>query len=624
MKLIQKMLCILIVIATVLCGCGQIKEVRKDSAPKQEEIKELCVLYTPENEILIKNFESLYPEYKLEKVLLANDIGSAMESGIIPDLILAEGSTPIMEWYERGIIQTIGPYYDEDGDINEEDYFPGSLTVGREKDLLLALPVSAQIPYMTAQKSVVERTAFGRLDEEYTLEQFMYAMEQEFSEINAGSMVVSGAPFCYQFIELLIATGILVVEEEHVEMDLELFEQLYDICVKNCKNYEEEAIVSTLGYRDATIDPRDGDHILAYWLKYPLQVGVLYAQSVNRQFVDEDIDVFCWPMAGEEGRYGAKIAMVGMIGAEAKHPEAAYDVLRKMMDMPLNEWMQPQRALGIQSNMYMPVHVENAKNLCNTVESSGLTEFSVASLEKKYEIVEKQKWNGAIKEKVCNILDGIQYVYRVDQSINTDLYTDVVYEYIGKMNENGATACYEEVLKYFQAKMNGAEEETEGKYFSFSPIEYTNQLEEILIELDQTKYETDYVIESSYRCTIKDTTQSEIIADLYGMESHFFNEGYFFTANPDDKKITQVITYLNDRKYENLFPLMSAIIMTCDPSLDEKGALEVIDMIPIYDTSNLAGDSEQIASSYEHNGIEYKMEKWNFSDYMLSISIAEE
>ena len=624
MKLMKQMLCMVVVLATVLCGCGQKKEVRNDSAPKQEEIKELCVLYTPENEILIKNFESLYPEYKLEKVLLANDIGSAMESGIIPDLILAEGSTPLMEWYERGIIQTMGPYYDEDGDINEEDYFPGSLTVGREKDLLLALPVSAQIPYMTAQKSVVERTAFGRLDEEYTLEQFMYAMEQEFSEINAGSMVVSGAPFCYQFIELLIATGILVVEEEHVEMDLELFEQLYDICVKNCKNYEEEAFVSTLGYRDATIDPRDGDHILAYWLKYPLQVGVLYAQSVNRQFVDEDIDVFCWPMTGEEGRYGAKIAMVGMIGAEAKHPEAAYDVLRKMMDMPLNEWMQPQRALGIQSNMYMPVHVENAKNLCNTVESSGLTEFSVASLEKKYEIVEKQKWNGAIKEKVCNILDGIQYVYRVDQSINTDLYTDVVYEYIGKMNENGATACYEEVLKYFQAKMNGAEEETEGKYFSFSPIEYTNQLEEILIELDQTKYETDYVIESSYRCTIKDTTQSEIIADLYGMESHFFNEGYFITANPDDKKITQVITYLNDRKYENLFPLMSAIIMTCDPSLDEKGALEVIDMIPIYDTSNLAGGSEQIASSYEHNGIEYKMEKWNFSDYMLSISIAEE
>ena len=81
---------------------------------------------------------------------------------------------------------------------------------------------------------------------------------------------------------------------------------------------------------------------------------------------------------------------------------------------------------------------------------------------------------------------------------------------------------------------------------------------------------------------------------------------------------------MNDRKYENLFPLMSAIIMTCDSSLDEKGALEVIDMIPIYDTSNLAGGSEQIASSYEHNGIEYKMEKWNFSDYMLSISIAEE
>ena len=44
MKLMKQMLCMVIVLATALCGCGQIKEVRKDSAPKQEEIKELCVL----------------------------------------------------------------------------------------------------------------------------------------------------------------------------------------------------------------------------------------------------------------------------------------------------------------------------------------------------------------------------------------------------------------------------------------------------------------------------------------------------------------------------------------------------------------------------------------------------
>ena len=60
MKLIQKMLCILIVIATVLCGCGQIKEVRK--------------------EIRFKGYENYY---ELHHVIPLNDGGKDEEKNLI-------------------------------------------------------------------------------------------------------------------------------------------------------------------------------------------------------------------------------------------------------------------------------------------------------------------------------------------------------------------------------------------------------------------------------------------------------------------------------------------------------------------------------------------------------------
>ena len=620
--MIKKILCLVIILATVLSGCGHKREVRKDSASKQE--KELCVLYTPENEILIKNFETLYPEYKLEKVLLAYDIDYAMANGKTPDIIIAEGSTPLLQWYKSGIIQDLGYYFGEDESIKDEDYFSGALSVGREEGVLLAMPLSSRIPYMTVRKSVEAETAFGNLSGEYTLEEYLNVLEEEYSgRTGKGTMVVSGTPFYGDFVGLLFAVGAVTLEEGKVEIDQEIFEKLYYICIENCRNYQEEAYTSVGTYRDAAIDPRDGDYKAAYWYRFPPQVGVLYAQSVNRQLLDEDIDVFWWPMAGETGRCAAEITALGMVGSESENPQAAYEVLRLMMDMPMKEWVQPQNGT-MSISMDMPVRVENAKALCTYVETNGITKFSIGSTGNNYEFVEKQIWDGKLKEKVLNMLDGIQYVYRKDSSIYEDLYGIAIGTYIETLSVEGAQDCYEVVLNHLQNKIFPPTPLHDGNYFSFSPAEYTTRLGEVLEGLGLTRYFIDSVDDYNYTCYMIDTSKTEVLADLSKSYSYFENEGRNPTNDENAKNICGIITYLNDPKYENLFPLMSAIIMTCDPTLDSKSTRELIDKIPIYDSSKMFEEPTGSWDPYYYNGIGYHIHKINHYTYELYISIAEE
>ena len=91
--MVKKMLCLVIILSTVLCGCGQKREVRNDSASKQEETKELCVFYTPENEILIKNFENLYLINKNGNII---SLGNGIINSKIKDIDYLNSLLPLM------------------------------------------------------------------------------------------------------------------------------------------------------------------------------------------------------------------------------------------------------------------------------------------------------------------------------------------------------------------------------------------------------------------------------------------------------------------------------------------------------------------------------------------------
>lgn len=620
MKAMKRIFCIVFIIAMLLCGCGQTRNVIDNQ--KDEQIKELCVLYTQENEILISNFENLYPEYELEKVFLDGNIDAVLDSGITPDIIMAQGSSPLMQWYEKGYIREFGSYLSEDDKIDEEDYFPGALTVGREEDLLLALPLSAQVTYLTVRQSMVEETTFRDLQGEYTLNEYLDVLEEEYSHvIEEGTMVVSGYPFYLDIFGLLFASGAITIDDGETIIDQEVFERLYNICAAFHRNFEEDALVSSFTYRDAAIDPRDGEYVAASWGRTPPQVGVLYAQSVNQELMNEEIDVFWWPTAGETGGHAAKISTLGMIGAESQSPQAAYEVLRLMMDMPQKEWIHPRRNDSMAVNMYMPIHIENAKELCTYVETTGITKFNVSSTGNENVAIQKQVWDEELKESVLNMLEGIEYVYRVDDSIYADAYAVATYEYIYAQKANGATACYEDVLRILNADKTAAAPMHDGDYFSFTPGEYTDRLTEVL---DSLGYE-EYVVESgsteSYSCVIN--YDSQMLAEAF-----FAGKDVGSAVDENTEYLYSIDVSLYGKDLENLNPVISAILMTGDPTLDLEDALELIEKIPIW-YSEIASLSTGlpfagIPDPYLHNDIGYTLEKVSGGCWFLSISLENE
>ncbi|MBQ7015743.1 MAG: hypothetical protein IJN10_02105 [Firmicutes bacterium] len=85
---------------------------------------------------------------------------------------------------------------------------------------------------------------------------------------------------------------------------------------------------------------------------------------------------------------------------------------------------------------------------------------------------------------------------------------------------------------------------------------------------------------------------------------------------------------LYGKDLENLNPVISAILMTGDPTLDSNGALELIGKIPIW-YSEIASLSTGlpfagIPDPYFHNDIGYTLEKVNGGCWFLSISLKNE
>ena len=224
------------------------------------------------------------------------------------------------------------------------------------------------------------------------------------------------------------------------------------------------------------------------------------------------------------------------------------------------------------------------------------------------------------------MIDGIQYVYRLDDNVYSNARSVATYEYIDALNVNGATACYEDVLKLLEAKVAVQTPQHDGKYFSFSPAEYMEQLNEMLETLDCTQYLIDLDDgKSSYRnYYIIDTSKPEFVADTFKSQINFKNEDGNRTYDINTKEICGIWACLNETEYENLLQLMTALIMTCDPSLDYKSARGIIDMIPIYDTSKAYEDWGKQPDPYYYNGIGYSLEKNSQYMYFLDIVVAEE
>lgn len=163
--------------------------------------------------------------------------------------------------------------------------------------------------------------------------------------------------------------------------------------------------------------------------------------------------------------------------------------------------------------------------------------------------------------------------------------------------------------------------------FIFSPLEFTNRLEYILSELNLIQYSTEAVLDSPYTCRIIDNSQTGYLATINRMGVNFKNEENFI-KDQNERGIIEISNMLFGSQYESLFPLISAIIITCDPSLDYETTVDLVESIPIYYSERVSMQKgiayTGIGDSYTYNGIGYCVYQITPGDYEFIITVSKE
>ncbi len=472
MSLITCTLCLCIAVVT---GCGErtakveneVKEsknsIGQGKVESDETVEELIIFYD-DCKNLLDNFQQAYPEIPIKLYSMSPaDLGPEGIEGLIrkqgdPDLILCRGDESIEELIELGAVSPIGDLYGEDTVVDSDEYLPGTFDVGRIDGDLYALPVSVTSFYITMRESVWESSDFAALPEEFAVGELLTVMEAELDkrkEVKYQNFYTEMA----RPLEFLVSSGIVRVEEGSVEMDPELFDRVMRVCCKQMIN--ERALVEngSMWAEYPALNPMafGGQFLAACWgsksnVQAAPQVGLVYSNSVNMAVYDESIRVVFRPSV-KDGEYGVGVQTMGLIGANSPRQSEAYDVLRKLMDMPITSWTVPVKTMG-DSPTFCPVNIENAKNLLKCVEESGVSVFAVTASN-------QEGTNGLSAEKMGvgeelalefeNYVDQLTFVYRMNPEVYSERVNDIMLLAMYQGTEQGIVQeeysdCYDQVM----------------------------------------------------------------------------------------------------------------------------------------------------------------------------------
>ena len=482
-RLMSLITCTLCLCVAVVTGCGErtakvengVKEsensIGQVKVESDETVEELIIFYD-DCKNLLDNFQQTYPEIPIKLYSMSPaDLGPEGIEGLIrkqgdPDLILCRGDESIEELIELGTVLPISDLYGEDTAVDPEEYLPGTFDVGRIDGDLYALPVSVNSFYITMRESVWETSDFAALPENFEVEDLLTVMEAELDK-HKEEKYQNFYTEMARPLEFLVSSGIVRVEEGSVEMDPELFDRVMRVCCKQMIN--ERALVEngSMWAEFPALNPMafGGQFLAECWgsksnVQAAPQVGLVYSNSVNMEVYDEPIRVVFRPSV-KAGEYGVGVQTMGLIGANSPRQSEAYDVLRKMMDMPIANWTVPVKTMG-DSPTFCPVNIENAKELLACVEASGAEVFAVAASNQEGTNGLSAKKTGVGDELASefeNYVDQITFMYRIDPEVYSESVNDIMLIAMYQGTEQGIVQeaysdCYDQVMAALQENID--------------------------------------------------------------------------------------------------------------------------------------------------------------------------
>lgn len=327
---------------------------------------------------LAENFKAEYPEIPIQVVSVFS-----LTSGKTLDELQQQTETPDIylidpmkldydyELVKNGYVADITELFDSDTSYREDMYYPGAISAGKVNDQLYALPLGMTMPYMTIREDVWKDSAFYDLPPHYTAQELFETMENELDQKgNESFRVLNGGWNVDLLAEWLWDSGAIQTNGDKYTLNQELCEQICRIICKNERNQKETETIFAGNF----LDPRiaDGQYEIGYWGYWPgyaPQIGLVYAQSANRALMEQDTHVLWKTMAQEVEEYAAKVSLVGAIGQNSSNQKAAYEVLRKMMDMPMTHFIMPSSLSG---GTACPVNRDEALAMIQNVEEGAV------------------------------------------------------------------------------------------------------------------------------------------------------------------------------------------------------------------------------------------------------------
>lgn len=405
---------------------------------------------------IIENFIYQYPEINIKTY---NIPSGAYEYGMIeswielygePDIILTQNfgygyNVRIENWYREGNIANIGEFLSKDTSIDESDYVQGTFDVLYTGKELLGLPLSWEKACVVIRNSKLEESELIYLADDYTGEELYSALMHEIKKgVNEEEFFFA---YAYGMLEGLFELCVIELDNGEIYIEEEIFELLYNFfAIREVVDYE-----TRYQYMNhPALDPRvfDGKYF-ACMIEGAPQITSIYAKSAAQLF-GEDIQLFWIPKMESGTEYIGKVVDVALLGGKSVRKQQAYELIRIMMDMPIEIIHQP--FLIDYPKTSSPVNINRAIELLDYFESYDgeiiLKSFSGSVLY----TVEQKKLDEEEKNQIYNLIKGV-----------TELHFDIDNQEVYSIYNNYKEAiiegkyvdykpCYNEILKALKSK----------------------------------------------------------------------------------------------------------------------------------------------------------------------------
>ncbi len=356
-KMIALLLCLSVAVS--LLGCHKTRD-RSDRDTKKEETSneiqadEPLTLYYVENQyhqgmvMLLGWYRTQKDAVKIDAVAFktAEELEQALEEGdpdiIMLDKLVSGAALDPFSWIKEGEIVCLDPYMEADGNFDRTNYLAGTLEAGAYGGEQYILPLSVSNQYLLTNEGELEMGTLSALGGDYTTMQLMEEMIRD-AEAHEGQTYFTHVPFYYDLAgmgawiyDLLELTGALHVDRESLEVvvDEELFTKTMEymkvlmddanLLYGGTVDMNGEDFLSVETYCTAILSDRNAPYMTRYM------------SSACHQLLEQEMVIM--PYALPTGGYAANINVMGMVGAGSDRQEEAYQVLRRMMDVPKEKW----------------------------------------------------------------------------------------------------------------------------------------------------------------------------------------------------------------------------------------------------------------------------------------------